>query len=332
MLNPTRIGQSGIGVNDRSLPTVGRTGPPAADPPPAETAGAKPHPVLLVIDTSPPVLGSKPQFRLLDPDRALIAGSAVDTALLDEMAVGLLESTGKPLDAIDMKVELPTKMSHNSFLISCEGGYARIYALGSQPIIVQPWGEPPRRQQLAGFPAGETLPQLTTLFLPESGLRGWRWRIGLVNPNAGFPAPARGPFGTDPEATIKPLEPSQLDALLVRFRDYFHFPARPKPEILRFKDCGDARKRVENRIVGIRDNVRAALENDNIGTGEELLAELIDRGTIRLCDVAEQADHLGVRLRGIEPLLELDDPRPGLVTRIHPQTRDLMEPDRPVED
>jgi hypothetical protein len=190
---------------------------------------------------------------------------------------------------------------------------------------VQRWGQARRREPLARLPFGEELDQLTTLWLPPSGPseRRWRWRVGVANANAPFPLARPGPWGTQPDVVLPPLEGTQLDAVIARFGDYLRHPGIFDPEPAPYEVFRDDAPAVRGRLVGVRDKVRKATGSDRIGTNEDLLAILVERGAIPLRDVAARAETLGIRLRGVQPILDLDDPRPEPKPAIHPAAHAL---------
>jgi hypothetical protein len=302
--------------------------PPPVPPSEVVVGAAEPaHKALtLVLTPVPQQPDTVPEIRTVAPGQVLIIGTDVRLELLDP-AVARYVSSAHEVIALDLGVEAPSRASAVQLVVSNLGDVPVIYSVGSQPVRPQPWAQPLRRSPVAGFPTGDELHIAQTFYLPECGPphRRWGWQCAIANPNAKLPAPAPGPLGTDPEVVLKPLESSQLDALLVRFGSFFHFPATPNPKVLPYAQMGDRRKAVEKRLERLRDGVRRALDNDDIGTGEELLAELVDRGAIRFKDVAARAAEYGLLMRGAESLVEMDDPRPGVIDRIHPETRDLTD-------
>jgi hypothetical protein len=289
--------------------------------PPATTGFVRP--AQLVLTPYPQPVGTAPVIRIVPPGHAVVVGDKVVIDHIDAFAMRYLRKA-TAATALDLKVEEPSGVSNAQVIFAHEHGQLVGYAVGSRPVKVQPWGERVRRSALAGFPTGEAFGVAQTLLLPPCGPshRRWLWRIGVVNPNAEWPSPARGPWGTDPEEDLEPLEVSQLFALMQRFGDFFFFPGLPRPEVVPFRKLPERARTMERRIGRLQKKVARALDNPEIGTEEAFLEELLDRGVIRLRDVAEHARTFGIRMRGIEPLLDKEDPRPGLVERDHPDTWD----------
>lgn len=279
----------------------------------------------LVIETVPPRSGQTPKVVGLEPDVALVLGKRVDGSRFTDDIMPIVEGR-RPL-ALTLDVEHPNSVSSVQLLFWYEDGKPRVARPeGSQPVVVQHWGQAQRRSPLAMAPQGERLDMLTTLWLPaSSSTRHWRWRIGAVNPAAPWPAPARGEWGTAPEVAVTQPTEDQLEMLLIRFGEYLHFPARTRRPTLRNDEPGGASDAYESRLRRVREVVTAAIGVDP-GNGEDLLAELVGHGALRLVDVIGAGRTYGIELRHIDAVARLDDPRPMPRIGRHPNTRRLRPP------
>ena len=261
----------------------------------------------------------------LASDATLVLGRQVDGARFTPDVMAVIDGR-RPL-SLTLDVEHPSSVSSVQLLFWFEDGAPFAgRPQGSQPVYVQHWGQSQRSTPLAFAPQGERLDMLTTLWLPASNvnMRHWRWRVGVVNPLAPWPAPAPGHWGTDPE--VIPTQPTedQLEMLLIRFAEFLSFPAGSRRPHLRNDEAGRS-DAYEKRLRRVREIVEAAIGSDP-GTGEELLGELIGLGGLRLVDVIASGAAYGVELRHLEALTRVPDPRPEPRISNHPKARRLRPP------
>jgi hypothetical protein len=166
----------------------------------------------------------------------------------------------------------------------------------SRRVQVQPWGHQARSTALAGLPAGEPIDGPTTLWLPWSDARaghaGGRWRMAVA---PCVPASAsRVRWDTVEPADVGALTDPQVDAVIRRFGDFLHFPARTTaPEPRPFRRLPDhQRKAVEHRLDAVRKAAREARGLPELGTDQRLLQVLLDSRALGPADVlARAADH-----------------------------------------
>ncbi len=176
--------------------------------------------------------------------------------------------------------------------------------LSSQRVLIQPWGHPARSTPLARLPVGEPLGSLTTLWLPWSdaarGHKGGRWRIAVAGAFADRHASAGARWDTYEPKRLAPLTAEQLDAVLHRFGEFLHFPARtpaPAPRPYR-KMPAHQRKAVEHRLAGVSEAVREAHGLARLGSDAQLLHALLEAGALDLADGIVCADDLRIVTSG----------------------------------